>query len=137
MGIGNRLKQTIKDKKMTVKQLAEQTGIPVNTLYSIIKRDSDRVRAETIQVLANALDVTPTYLIGYDDGIIKPEQYTQEELAEIKAGAWDAYQTHIRELIERPLLAAFHSLNPEGQQKAIERVEELTEIPKYQKKDPQ
>ena len=35
------------------------------------------------------------------------------------------------------LLTAFDQLNPEGQTKAVERVEELTEIPKYQKKPPQ
>lgn len=35
------------------------------------------------------------------------------------------------------LLLAFGKLNPDGQQKAVERVEELTEIPKYQKKPPQ
>lgn len=35
------------------------------------------------------------------------------------------------------LLTAFSQLNEEGQAKAVERVEELTEIPKYQKKPPQ
>lgn len=92
MGIGTRLKQIIKDKNMTIKQLAEITGIPVNTLYSIVKRDSDRVRAKTVQALAEALGVTPTYLIGYDEKIVNPEQYSVEELSKIKAGAWASYQ---------------------------------------------
>ena len=35
------------------------------------------------------------------------------------------------------LLAVFDQLNDEGQQKAVERVEELTEIPKYKKEPPQ
>lgn len=38
---------------------------------------------------------------------------------------------------EARLLQVFNKLNPDGQQKAVERVEELTEIPKYQKKPPQ
>lgn len=33
----------------------------------------------------------------------------------------------------RPLIVAFTKLNSEGQDKAVERVEELTEVPKYQK----
>ena len=37
----------------------------------------------------------------------------------------------------RGIIQAFSKLNPEGQTKAVERVEELTEIPKYQKKPPQ
>lgn len=35
------------------------------------------------------------------------------------------------------LMDAFDKLNNEGQRKAVERVEELTEIPKYQKTPPQ
>ena len=35
------------------------------------------------------------------------------------------------------LNAAFDQLNAAGQQKAVERVEELTEIPKYQREKPQ
>ncbi|MBQ8881515.1 MAG: helix-turn-helix transcriptional regulator [Oscillospiraceae bacterium] len=35
------------------------------------------------------------------------------------------------------LVNAFSQLNDEGQQKAVERVEELTEIPKYKKEPPQ
>ena len=39
--------------------------------------------------------------------------------------------------LEMRLLTAFSQLNPDGQNKAIERVEELTEIPKYKKEPPQ
>lgn len=137
MGIGIKIKELIKERNITIKQLAEDSKIPVNTLYSIIKRDSERVRAETVQVLADVLGVAPTYLIGYDDKIVRPEQYSQQELAEIKAGAWAAYQDHAATITERPIIDAFRKLNDEGQQKAIERVEELTEIPKYQKEPPQ
>lgn len=35
------------------------------------------------------------------------------------------------------VVTALYKLNPDGQKIAAERVEELTEIPKYQKKDPQ
>lgn len=35
--------------------------------------------------------------------------------------------------VEVQLVSAFSQLNDEGQQKAVERVEELTEIPKYKK----
>lgn len=39
--------------------------------------------------------------------------------------------------IAKRLVAAFVSLTPTGQHKAVERVEELTEIPKYQREKPQ
>ena len=37
---------------------------------------------------------------------------------------------------EMELVKAFSQLNPDGQNKAVERVEELAEIPKYQKEKP-
>lgn len=40
-------------------------------------------------------------------------------------------------LLHQALLKQFSGLNAEGQQKAVERVEELTEIPKYQRQPPQ
>ena len=40
-------------------------------------------------------------------------------------------------LLHQALLKQFAGLNADGQQKAVERVEELTEIPKYQRKKPQ
>lgn len=131
MGIGNRLKKTIKEHHLTIKQLAEITNIPVNTLYSIVKRDSVHVRAETVQILADALSVSPSYLIGYDDQVIRPDQYSPDELRKIQSSAWSLYQTSNSSFLKHRLLLSFSSLNDEGQEKAVERVQELTEIPRY------
>ncbi len=67
MGVGFRLKEILRDKKMTIKKLAEITGIPVNTLYSITKRDSDRVDYVILSKIAEALNVTVYKLQGIDD----------------------------------------------------------------------
>ena len=133
MGIGSRIKDQAQKNGITLRKLAEIAGISYNTIYSITKRDSNRVQGETLQRIANALGVTPTYLIGYDDRIVNPEQYTHEELSEIKAAAWEVYQQHIEETtsLRAYLNAAFSKLNETGQSIAVERVEELTEIPKY------
>ena len=64
MGVGLRLKKILRDRKMTIKRLAEETGIPVNTLYSITKRDSERVDPVIIQKIAEALIVSPALLMG-------------------------------------------------------------------------
>lgn len=80
--------------------------------------------------IADALDVRIGYLMGLEDfdGNLWGKDASDE-----------AY-SKIAENIERhhgpktKLNAAFDRLNEEGQKKAVERVEELTEIPKYQKK---
>ena len=55
---------------------------------------------------------------------------------ENEADEWQYTNPYSHELIYL-LLTAFDKLNDEGQQKAVERVEELTEIPKYKKEPPQ
>lgn len=64
MGVGMTLKRILRDKKMTIKQLAESSGISVNTLYSITRRDSERVDGVILQAIAAALDVPVDYLLG-------------------------------------------------------------------------
>ena len=64
MGVGVRMKAVLRERKMTIKELAEKTGSPVNTLYSITKRDTENVNSEIIQRLAMALGTSTGYLSG-------------------------------------------------------------------------
>ena len=57
MGIGTNMKRLLAVKKMTIKELSEKTGIPLNTLYSITRRDSNSTRSDYLRSIANALDV--------------------------------------------------------------------------------
>ena len=51
---------------MTIKELAEAAGIPVNTLYSITKRDSERVDSVILLRIAEELGVTVDELRGIE-----------------------------------------------------------------------
>lgn len=64
MGVGLRLKHILRDRKMTIKQLAENANIPVNTLYSITKRDSERVDPVILRQLSETLEVPTSVLTG-------------------------------------------------------------------------
>jgi len=64
--------------------------------------------------------------------------YAQAILQKIEGNTFNGLyflDLNYKENSKDKLLIYFDSLNEEGQQKAVERVEELTEIPKYQKKD--
>lgn len=63
MGFGTVLKNILSEKNMSIKELSENTGIPINTLYSITKRDSVNVRPDTLEKIADALDVPSNELI--------------------------------------------------------------------------
>ena len=56
MGYGKNLKEILKRKHMTVKDLALKTGIAPTTLYSIIQRDT-AIRFDTALRISNILDV--------------------------------------------------------------------------------
>lgn len=119
MNIGERIKEIRKVRKMTQKQLAEAAEVAVGTIqqYELGKRQP---RLEQLRKIALALDATVSDFVGGDywASLSEPEQKT-------------AFSSNPNKELLNML---FDQLNDEGQTKAVERVEELTEIPKYQKK---
>jgi len=57
LGIGEKLKKALSQKGMTVKELSEKSGVSLNTLYSITKRDSESINYNTIDKISRALNV--------------------------------------------------------------------------------
>ena len=64
MGIGTNLKRLLAIKKMSIKELSEKTGIPVNTLYSITRRDSGSTKTDYLKSISAALGVGIDELIS-------------------------------------------------------------------------
>lgn len=111
MGVGIQLKKILRQRKMTIKQLSELADIPLNTLYSITKRDSERVDEIILQDIANALEIPVGELKGLSDV--------------------DAFWAEFDESVQ--INRYLDELNDEGKKEAVKRVEELTQIPKYKK----
>ncbi|MDL2294065.1 helix-turn-helix domain-containing protein [Ruminococcaceae bacterium OttesenSCG-928-D13] len=63
MGVGSNIKAVLKEKNMSIKELSKITGISLNTLYSITKRDSTRVDTEILVKIKDALGVSGGYLL--------------------------------------------------------------------------
>lgn len=57
MGQGKKLQSLLKERNMSVTKLANETGISSNTLYAIIKRDSN-ISTDTLSKVANALQIS-------------------------------------------------------------------------------
>lgn len=66
MGTGAIIKAILKEQKKTIKQLAADSGVSLNTLYSITKRDSSAVTYPILNKIATALGV-PTENLLPDD----------------------------------------------------------------------
>lgn len=62
----NRLKELRKEKKLTQKELAEETDIPYRTLQRWENGETD-IKSDKAEKLANYFGVSASYLLGYSD----------------------------------------------------------------------
>ena len=178
--VGDNIRKARIARALTQKQLGDLCGMADSAIrrYEIGKGNP---KHETLQRIANALNVTTGYLLGIDDinakdiidAMKRGDYRIAEDLMGLPVGALGPVGNEAQEEIEyqlreerhakelllnklriffsskynkltdqdylsiESLIAAFSQLNNEGQAKAVERVEELTEIPKYKKETPQ
>ncbi len=66
MGYGVKIKKLLKEKNTSIKELSTRTGISLNTLYSITKRDSEKVDPGILLKIASCLDIDITELVDSD-----------------------------------------------------------------------
>ena len=140
MTVAENIKRIRKEKGLTQKQLGEKCKMSESTLrqYELGFRNP---KLQTLAKIAAALDVsandllessldgTPLYEVFKDVSISdSPEgrRYINSELT-IQVEDWQQ--------IDIELVKTFKKLNEAGKTKAIERISELTEIPRYTQKE--
>lgn len=107
---------------MKISQLAEISGVKINTLYSITKRDSVNVNSEVLTAIATALDISP-FDLTVDVEQLRSDVKLQEEIE--KAFGENGLE----------LLNDYSLLNSAGKSKANDYVADLVTHPKYCKKE--
>lgn len=151
MTTGERIKAARKKAGLTQAQLAEKLGVPFQSI-SQWERDTRKPKMETLAKIAEALGTSVSELYDVSDSpLMKALRNSMDQIANSAQGAASAAMRPLlygNDVVsseedadpepqhtdtETKLLSAFSRLNEEGQQKAVERVEELAEIPKYQK----
>lgn len=138
MALGKNIETIMLEKGLSIAKLSEKSGVEYGALYSLIKRDSKSSNSDNIKKIAAALDVPISDLIEGDAAATM--QASQAILNDFTSNPQNWHKTEPGELTElvnaqreERLKKAYYSMNEAGQEKAVERVEELTEIPKYQK----
>lgn len=106
MTIGDRIKAAREKAQMTQSELGNRTGVSGVSIMRY-EKNQRQPRLEQLYAIADALNIPIEDLFGIDpeNRVVTPAD---------------------------KLLMFFDDLNADGQQKAIERVYELTEIPRYQ-----
>lgn len=126
MDYGMNLKFARKWAGITQKELATKAGLATITLqqYEAGKR---KPSAENWHVLANALHLSVDELNNAEllpTGVFDPDTIAEEMKLDMAKD---------RRELKHILLSSFAQLNENGQHEAVKRVEELTEIERYQK----
>lgn len=156
MGIKEKLQGLMNKAGLNASQLAEKAGLPKSTVYAILKRDSSNVSYVTAQKLAKALKCNETEFLNlsYDDTAVYEDlrkefnrlkesnidpSIKEYEISELLIDVFELLEKYNIEYDGAPLTDLYNSfelLNIDGQYEAAKRVEELTHIEKYIKKDP-
>lgn len=76
-----RIKERREAVGLTLSQLADVTGVKEATAQRWESGNIKTIKYETIEILADALHCTPSYLMGWEDE--KPATNTDDELSEI------------------------------------------------------
>ncbi|WP_050697975.1 helix-turn-helix domain-containing protein [Anaeromassilibacillus senegalensis] len=118
MTFGERIIQLRKEHGYTRLQFAEKIGMPQTTLRNYETNTREPGHSFIIQ-MAREFNVTTDYLLGLSEKQKKSSTPNESE-------AEDLNKKHI--------LESYNELNNLGQTEAAKRVEELTEISKYQKR---
>lgn len=132
--IGEAIRDQRKKQGLTLNELGQRMGIS-GSLVGQYERGVVNPKYETIIRFADALNIEPREILGnaFTD-VINPEV---DRLARSMDDTTDIriyFSGRVVPVtIQERLNEAFSELNKEGQKVAVERVKELTQIPKYQK----
>lgn len=108
MTIGERIKKRRLELHMSVDQVADQLNKNRATIYRYESNEIENFPIAILEPLAKVLQSSPIYLMG-----------------------WDTMQYQTAASDQKILLEQFEKLNSKGQQEAVKRLKELTQLPCY------
>ncbi len=115
MAIGRKLDALLKERNLKPGTLASLTGINKNTIYAIIKRDSEKVNMAALHKIADALHISIDYF--FDPFV---EEYISEE-AFLSEMAQHKTKAPAHEMPERNEIAMLYlSLTEENQRRLLD-----------------
>lgn len=115
----NRLKNIMKERKITQTELAKRTGIRQSSISDWLN-DRYEPKQDKVYIIAKALNVSPAWLLGYDEPLTNQTEgyYVDPETAE--------FAEYLRTRPEaRLLFSASRGISKEDMEKAVEYIELL------------
>jgi transcriptional regulator with XRE-family HTH domain len=156
---GQRIKSRRKQKQMSADEVASKLGVSRSTIFRYENGHIEKVPANVLERLAEILDTTPTYLMGWDDdsstsNTLNLNSYSVSSLgkspedrnaAMVKESPEDSYEIDERfrsiSMKATPIdkdsiinmAEIYLTLTEVGKKKAFDYIIDLSEHTKYQK----
>lgn len=115
MNFSEKIKELRLSKGLTLEQVGDKVGVGKSTVRKWENGMIANMKRDKIAKLADALGVSPAYLMGWDEEPAAKEGFNEA-------------------LLKR-LLAYMKLLNPKGIDELIKRAGELAQLPQYSNKD--
>ena len=115
MTTGERIRQLRIQHQMTQEELGAKVGVQKAAIYKYENGLIVNLKRSTLEKLAIVLETTPTYLMGLED-----DENDSSILSELTPQ-------------QSALLSSFDQLKEEGQQKAVDYVDDLVLTGRYKK----
>ena len=130
----DRLDKILAEKGISRRRMAIQSGIPESTISAAFRRRSKKFSTENIIKISSALQIPLDELVGSE---IASEMFfglmsgkSPSDLPDVSSHEKAPSADNKR---RETLLSHYDTLNADGQEKAVERVAELAEVPRYRK----
>lgn len=149
MNTGANIRNIRKEKGLSQVEVSQKAGIAVNSLR-LYEADKRHPNLETLEKIADALNVTVGYLQGYDllnakelvDALKKGDKSTVENLLNLDPGTIISIgeeqlptDDEMLKMNCNAVSSYMEKMNRAGQAVAVQTVKTLADMPEYQKKD--
>lgn len=131
---GERIKQLRKALGLSAEELGTLIGKTRATIYRYENGEIEDMPITILEPLAKALNTTPAFLMGWDEPTYYHKLGKTEALDTFKADGIAGTEV-LDDSDEIKILNIFRKFNSTGKLEATKRLEELSYIPLYCKKD--
>ena len=132
MSIGQNIKNARKSKGLSQKQLGELLGVSQAAIGQF-ENEKSTPKLETLEKIANALDVSVFELIPFESFTLPDTLPMFWSCSKVSSKNTTNVSQSKLSPKDITLLKAFHSLNNQGQEKAIAYLEDIAGNPQYTK----
>ncbi|MBQ8962933.1 MAG: helix-turn-helix transcriptional regulator [Clostridia bacterium] len=102
MNVSQKLMETMQDKEISIRRLAELTGIPKSAIHRYTNGETEKIPIDRLEKMASALGVDPAFFMGWVDPST-PAAASPMSVPELTPD-------------ESALVATYRALNPTGQE---------------------